>query len=112
MLIQAFNKTSNKIGTIIALVAQAEGDLIKKICLIMAYHKISATRHRGPARSFFLDDCTIIKDLGTNTELLDFNRIISESKKVENYLKIILDPCVKTANEKFLRDSANYDNFM
>ena len=52
-------------------------------------------RYRGPARNFTLNDY-IGKHADAHAELLDFKEIISKSKKIDDFLEVILYPCLKT----------------
>lgn len=64
----------------------------------------------GPTRNFSLDDY-ITKHVDAHAELLDLSKVISESKKVEDFLKGILDPRLKTAKENVLGESTKYGDF-
>ena len=108
--IRPFDKANDGRGAITALVAQAEGDSSRKIRSSAAYHEISAARYRGPTRNFTLDNY-ITKHADAHAELLDLGEVISESKKVDDFLKGILDPRLKTAKENVLGDSSKYENF-
>ena len=108
--IRPFDRASDDRGAVTALVAQAEGPASKKIRSSAAYHEISAARYRGPTRNFSLDDY-ITKHADAHAELLDLEEVISEAKKVDDFLKGILDPRLKTAKENVLGDATKHENF-
>ena len=111
IFIRPFDKRSVGRGSIQTLIAQAEGESSKKIRMSAAYHEISAARYRGGAtRHFSLDDF-ITKHADAHAELQDLKEVISETKKVEDFLKGILDPRLKTAKENVLGDPTKYGNF-
>ena len=47
-------------------------------------------------------DNYINKHANAHVELLNLKEIVSESKKVDNFLKGILEPCLKTKKENVL----------
>lgn len=56
-------------------------------------------------------DIYIAKHVYAHAELIDLNEVISESKKVEYFIKWIFDTRLKTVKENILGDSTKYNNF-
>ena len=56
-----------------------------------AYHIISSVRYGGQSRNFTLADY-IQKQCAAYAELLDLKEVTSETKKVDDFLKGIIDP--------------------
>ena len=87
--IRKYNKDNDGHGAIIALCAQADGTNMTKLSISAAYYEIAVARYRGTSRNFTLDDY-IGKHSDAHAELLDLKEVISESRKVDDFLKGVL----------------------
>jgi len=92
-------------------VAQVEGDSARKSRISAAYHNILAARYRGPTNNFTLDDY-ISKHVDTNAELLHLKEVISEFTKVEDFIRGILDPRLKSTKEIVLGDRTKNEDIL
>ena len=108
-----FNNISNGWGrgSILTPIAQAKKRSARKNRSFAAYHNILVARYRGPTRSFMLDDY-ITKHAAMHAKIFDLREVITELKKVEDFLRGILNPCLKSMKEIRLGDCTNNEDFL
>lgn len=108
--IRSHDSTSNGRGAVLALKLHAEGESSKKLRSDKAYNDLASARYSGPTRNFSLADYIQIH-CSSYAELEELTEMVSESKKVTDFLQGISDPRLKSCKDIIVGDPVKNANF-
>ena len=108
--VRKFDKTKDGRAAAMALKQQAEGASSKILRKTKAYASIKNALYRGPRKgSTFANYVTLHQE--AHNELFDLKEVISETKKVTDFLTGIQDPNLEVGKTVILSDPAMLEDF-
>jgi hypothetical protein len=106
---QPHNRTRNGRAAYRAVKAQAEGQAALMSCKAKAYVMIATARYTGKSR--YSLDSYIARHQKAHNELFTLGKVLSESKKVQDFLHGIEDSSFATFKGIVLGDNTKLENF-
>jgi hypothetical protein len=89
--VRRFDKAKDGRAAVLALRAQAEGPAAEQVRIVKANASISTAVYHGQRRGFKFSDYVTLHQEAHN-ELFDLKEMLSDTKKVRDFLKRIQDP--------------------
>ena len=81
---------------IMSLQNHTEGSSSKKLKMSAAYHEIASARYADPARNLTLKGY-IQRHYNAHTEIIELGELVSECKKVEDFMKGLTNLRLRTS---------------